>query len=139
MATSRRPSALETRAIRETVRDYILSWYTWDRERLKGSLHPSLAKRIVSTNSKTGRSELKEYPVGKMLRLVVSGAPRSRAARKKGAKAWNGYIKILDSCKDMAIVKTDAVWGIDYLHLAKWNGEWKIINVLWARHEKREH
>ena len=20
---------------------------------------------------------------------------------------------------------------IDYMHLAKWNGEWKIVNVLW--------
>jgi hypothetical protein len=20
---------------------------------------------------------------------------------------------------------------IDYLHLARWNGEWKIVNVLW--------
>ena len=28
------------------------------------------------------------------------------------------------------IVATD--W-VDYLHLVKWNGVWRIINVLWER------
>jgi hypothetical protein len=28
---------------------------------------------------------------------------------------------------------------IDYLQLAKWNGEWKIVNVLWELTPKDEH
>jgi hypothetical protein len=31
-----------------------------------------------------------------------------------------------------ARVRVDADAWIDYMHLALWNGEWKIINVLWA-------
>ncbi len=27
---------------------------------------------------------------------------------------------------------------IDYLHLARWNGEWKIVNVLWELKPKGE-
>jgi hypothetical protein len=28
-------------------------------------------------------------------------------------------------------VRVDADRWIDYLHVAKWNGRWVIINVLW--------
>jgi hypothetical protein len=24
-----------------------------------------------------------------------------------------------------------ALWGIDYMHLAKYDGKWKIVNILW--------
>jgi hypothetical protein len=33
----------------------------------------------------------------------------------------------------MASLRTDAYWGVDYMHLAKIDGEWKIVNVLWDR------
>jgi hypothetical protein len=26
------------------------------------------------------------------------------------------------------------MWGIDSLHLAKYDGRWKIINILWQAH-----
>ncbi len=136
MPRKRRPADPEARAIRKVVHDYLLSWYTWDRARLKSSLHPKVAKRLVWLDDKSGRSTLIEYPTAKLLRMVVSPffgkkPPRSMAARAKGAASWTGYIRILDRFEDMCAVKTKARWGIDYLHLAKWNGEWKIINVLW--------
>ncbi len=33
-----------------------------------------------------------------------------------------------------ASVKLIAEWGIDYMHLAKYDGRWKIVNVLWQSH-----
>ncbi len=33
-----------------------------------------------------------------------------------------------------ASVKLIAEWGIDYMHLAKYEGQWKIVNVLWQSH-----
>jgi Putative lumazine-binding len=39
--------------------------------------------------------------------------------------------KLLDLTPRMASVRTDAAWGVDYVHLAKLNGEWKVVNVLW--------
>jgi hypothetical protein len=29
------------------------------------------------------------------------------------------------------VVRIDAGAWVDFLQLAKWNGEWKIVNVLW--------
>jgi len=28
-------------------------------------------------------------------------------------------------------VKLEAAWGIDYIHLTKFSGEWMIMNVIW--------
>jgi len=41
-------------------------------------------------------------------------------------------VTVLDIFGDTAVVKIVASTWIDYLQVAKWNGEWKIINVLWA-------
>ncbi|MCI4352724.1 MAG: nuclear transport factor 2 family protein [Thermoplasmata archaeon] len=131
MAPGRRLPDSEIRAIRKIVLDYILSWYTMDRTRLKNALHPKLAKRMVWPDDRTGRSTLLEYPTPTMLRSVVKGRLLSAAERKKGGATWTGRIRILDRFQDMCVVRTEARWGIDYIHLAKWNGEWKIINVLW--------
>ena len=40
-------------------------------------------------------------------------------------------VTILDRFQNAAIVKIVASDWIDYLSVAKFNGEWKIINVLW--------
>ena len=40
-------------------------------------------------------------------------------------------VTILDQFENAASVKIVASDWIDYLHLARWNGEWKIVNVLW--------
>jgi hypothetical protein len=26
------------------------------------------------------------------------------------------------------------LWGIDYMHLAKYDGRWQIINIVWQAH-----
>jgi hypothetical protein len=38
---------------------------------------------------------------------------------------------IYDVSDQTASAKVTASWGIDYLHLAKYEGRWKIINILW--------
>jgi hypothetical protein len=34
------------------------------------------------------------------------------------------------------MVKLVAGDWVDYMHLAKWNGQWKIVNVLWQMKPK---
>jgi hypothetical protein len=40
-------------------------------------------------------------------------------------------VTILDRYNNAAVVKIVASDWIDYLEVAKFNGDWKIINVLW--------
>jgi hypothetical protein len=40
-------------------------------------------------------------------------------------------VTILDVFRNAAVVKIVARDWVDYLQIGKWNGEWKIVNVLW--------
>jgi hypothetical protein len=40
-------------------------------------------------------------------------------------------VRILDIFGNTASVRVDASTWIDYMQVAKWNGRWVIINVLW--------
>lgn len=53
---------------------------------MKRALHPKLAKRAVSTNLKTGRSRLHEYPASKLIhdvRLGWGGEKRLPLAKRR--------------------------------------------------------
>jgi Putative lumazine-binding len=135
MAANRSPADSEARAIRKTVLDYLESCYSWEGYRMKRALHPKLAKRVVWTNPKTGRSRMWEYPASKLVHDVQAGwGGRKAHSRRTPVAERQTDITILDRFKDMGVVKTEASWGIDYIQLAKYNGRWKIINVLW-RHK----
>ena len=45
---------------------------------------------------------------------------------------FHGFASSPDSAK------ITALWGIDYIHLARAtpDGKWKIVNVLWQEHPK---
>jgi hypothetical protein len=40
-------------------------------------------------------------------------------------------VEIFEVLDQTASAKLTAFWGIDYMHLAKYDGEWKIVQVLW--------
>jgi hypothetical protein len=40
-------------------------------------------------------------------------------------------VRILDIFQNTAAVRIDAGTWVDYLQVAKWNGRWVIVNVLW--------
>ena len=47
-------------------------------------------------------------------------------------------VTILDVFGNTASVKAVATDWIDYLHIAKSNGRWVIVNVLWEMKPKKE-
>ena len=44
-------------------------------------------------------------------------------------------VTILDIFGSVASVRADMSGWIDYMHMARWNGEWRIVNVLWEMRE----
>jgi hypothetical protein len=40
-------------------------------------------------------------------------------------------IRILASLDPTPSAKLVAQWGVDYFHLARYDGRWMIVNVLW--------
>src|ERR1044071_8408054 len=51
-------SEADLAAIKQTALDYVEGWYEGNTERMERALHPDLAKRIVFTDPKSGRSRL---------------------------------------------------------------------------------
>ena len=113
-------------AIRKTALDYIQGWYTGDAARMESALHPELAKRIVNTDEKTGRSRLDSMGALTLVQRVRAGGGTKTPKDKQQAD-----VTILDRYNNVAMVKIVAADWVDYLQEAKYNGEWKIVNVLW--------
>jgi hypothetical protein len=116
----------EAAAIRQTALDYIEGWYEGDAARMERALHPELAKRIVMTDSATGNSRLDSMGAMTLVQRVRGGG-----GRKTPKEAQMKDVTILDRYQNAAVVKVVASGWIDYLQVAKFNGDWKIINVLW--------
>jgi putative lumazine-binding protein len=116
----------EAAAIRQTALDYIEGWYEGDAGRMERALHPELAKRIVMTDSATGNSRLDSMGAMTLVQRVRVGG-----GRKTPKEAQTKDVTILDRFQNAAVVKVVASGWIDYLQVAKFNGDWKIINVLW--------
>jgi hypothetical protein len=119
----------EEAAIRAAALDYIEGWYTGDAARMERAVHPELAKRMVFTDPQSGASMLDQ--IGAM--SLVQDTRAAYGARTP-EEIRHTDVTVLDVYENAASVRIDASRWVDYLHLAKWNGEWKIVNVLWELH-----
>jgi len=127
-------SAADSAAIRATAHDYIDGYYSGDAARMERAIHPHLAKRIVMHDPATGRDRL-----GDMTAMELVQGTR-RAAGEYPESARRDSVTILDIFENAAVVRVDAATWVDYLHEARWQGKWVIINVLWElRPEARGH
>jgi len=113
-------------AIKQTALDYIEGWYEGNAERMERALHPELAKRIVRTDPKSGRSNL-----GQMSAMTLVQYTRSGGGKQTPKEKQQKDVSILDVFENAASVKVVAFDWVDYLHMAKWSGRWVIVNVLW--------
>jgi hypothetical protein len=110
--------------IRACALDYIEGWYAGDTIRMDRALHPDMVKMQVS--SLDGAYVL--TPVSKSSMMEYTRAGYGKAVPKDKLK---NEITILDQFGGIASVKIVSYNYVDYLQLAKWNGEWKILEVLW--------
>lgn len=124
-APARAQAAADSAAIREAALNYIQGWYTGDAERMESALHPQLAKRIVERDA-NGRSRVAEMTAA----TLVEGTRRGGGSRVANAPRRSD-VRILDLFGSTASVRVDADRWVDYLHMAKVDGRWRIINVLW--------
>jgi hypothetical protein len=119
-------TAADREAIKQTALDYIEGYYEGNAERMERSLHPDLAKRIVRTDPSTGKSKLEHMTAARLVEIT-----RMRQGRPTPKEKQQKDVTILDLFENAACVKIVAADWIDYLHVAKFDGRWVIVNVLW--------
>jgi Putative lumazine-binding len=122
-------TAADSAAIRATALDYIQGWYTNNGERMERALHPHLAKRLVWADS-TGRSHLVDMTALELIQGTRSHPPTPATERRDD-------VTIVSSYGNVALVRIEATDWVDFLQEVKWNGSWKILNVVWENRPER--
>src|SRR5262249_46423913 len=93
-------SASEEDAIKKTALDYIAGWYTGDAARMERALHPELAKRMISTDPQTGRSQFSH-----MGAMTLVQRTREGVGKKIPPDRQQKEVTILDRYNNAAVVK----------------------------------
>jgi hypothetical protein len=120
-------------AIKQTALDYVEGWYEGNTERMERALHPDLAKRIVRTDPKSGRSHLDQMSAMGLVLGVRGGGGKDTPKERQTKDVF-----ILDVFGNTASVKAVMSDWIDYMHMAKFNGRWVIVNVLWELNPEKK-
>ena len=122
-------AAADRAAVQQAALDYVEALYLADPTRIERSVHPQLTKRGFWRDTATapwGSQETMTYD--QLIALTKTwNAKKNRDTTIK-------KVDVFDVADQTASAKVTAMWGIDYLQLAKYDGRWKIINILWQAH-----
>jgi putative lumazine-binding protein len=114
-------------AIRQAALDYMQGWYEGDAERMRRSLHPELAKRAILRDIQSGEQRFYSLSCEQMVEKTRQGGGTDTPSDKRYYD-----VSVLDVYGDIASVRANSCDYVDYLHLARSEGRWVIVNVLWA-------
>jgi len=115
----------EKYAIESVTMEYLQAWYEGNDELMSSVVHPQMSKKIVFD---TGHNNGSLAYLSAEDLLVQT---KRKRLQKIDVEALNKSITILDVYRNTAMVKAETQHWIDYLHLAKISGKWKIVNILW--------
>ena len=119
--------AAERAAVYQAALDYIEGVYEVQPAKIEKSVHPNLTKYGFM------RRPTGEYAPGRMTYQELLGVAASW--NKDGKRDLSvKKVEVLDVLDQTAVAKVTAQWGIDYLQLAKYDGQWKTINIIWQTH-----
>jgi hypothetical protein len=119
-------------AVKQACLDYVEAIYEVNPSKAERSVHPNLVKRGFFIK----KNETAYAPHSMTFTELVELA---KNYNKKGQLPKDAVkeVVVFDVSDQTASAKVTAVWGIDYLHLAKYEGKWKIINILWQTPPKK--
>ncbi len=123
------PGAADKKAVKRAVLDYVEGVYEVKPDLIEKSVHENLAKVGFARRSAADAYMTIPMTYEQLVKLAVE----YNASGKIGDDAPK-EVEVLDLLNQTASVKLTASWGIDYMHLAKYDGKWKIIQVLWQTH-----
>ena len=120
-------NAQDRDGVRAAVLDYVEGFYEGDTTKLARSIRPDVVK--YGYYKKRGETTYsgEAMPWSEFLSYAGQVKARGRPTPATAPKE----IAILDIADQTASAKLTAWWGIDYLHLAKFDGRWMITQVLW--------
>jgi hypothetical protein len=117
--------------ITRTSQDYIEGWYTADVERMRRCLHPELVKRTIAYDPRQETWLLRPPITAHMMAEFTREGGGSDAPEAE--RTFD--LTVQDVFRHIACVKVVSREFMDFIHLAKLNDRWLIVNVLWELRE----
>lgn len=116
------------KSVKAAIEDYVEGLYQVDSTRIERSVDSTLRKLGYWYNKKDSayRDNL-PMSYDQLVRLAARWNKDGKSVNENSPKK----IDIYDINSKTASAKLTAEWGIDYFHLGKVNGEWKIFNIIW--------
>lgn len=115
-------------AVRQAMLDYVDGIYNVQPERLERSVHPDMVKRGYYRRN-AGDAAFVFAPMTRP--QLINLAATWNKDKKRPIATYPKEVIVYEVLNQTASGKVIANWGIDYMHLAKHEGRWKIVNILW--------
>ena len=115
--------------IREAALNYVEGFYRGDTARMAKSMSRELVKRIIDNRS--GKSKLMNTNLAELQKFALGQKPQD----PNPGTPFRGSVIIYDISSDVALAKITTnkmTRFFDYVQMGKMDGQWKVINVLWA-------
>jgi hypothetical protein len=119
-------------AVQQAAADYVEGIYEVKPDRIQRSVHPSLVKR--GFYKKDAATPYAETPMTYEQLVNLAGNWNKAGTRDTSIKK----VEVLDVLDQTAVAKVTASWGIDYMLLGKYDGTWKITQILWQSHPPKK-
>lgn len=113
-------------AVEAAATDYVEALYLVDPSRIERSVHPDLVKRGFFPDA---QGEWHEHMMTYQQLHDLAGDWNADGRVTAATSPWT--VTVLDVLDRTASARVTAQWGTDHMHLARYDGEWKIIHVLW--------
>ena len=125
--SAQQPAAADKEGVRRAALDYLEGFYEGDSAKIVRSVRPNVRKVGYFTPRGATTYEAEEMSYAEMIGYANNFKKNGRATPATAARE----VTVGEVNDQTATAKVVAWWGIDYLQLAKYNGKWMIVNVMW--------
>lgn len=114
-------------AVERALLDYIEGFYEGDTSKIIRGVLPDVTKYGYWKNKETGEYGGEPMSFAEMKAYAKRVKEKGKFARPDAPKK----VEIFEVQDQTASGKVTAWWGTDYILLGKYDGDWKIVHVLW--------
>jgi Putative lumazine-binding len=126
-ARAQQASPSDRDAVRRAALDYLEGFYEGDSTKIVRSVRPDVRKVGYYTEQPSPKYLSEEMSFQAMIDYANNFRKRGRSTPATAPRE----VSVGEVNDQTATAKVVAWWGIDYLQLAKYDGKWMIVNVMW--------
>ena len=118
-------TTLDRSGVERAALDYLEGFYEGSEEKIRRGVHPEVLK--FGFAMRNGSYQRVPMSFDQMIAFANDVKSSGRFPPADAPKR----VELLDVLDQTAVAKVYAWWGSDYVSMAKYDGEWKIVQVLW--------